>query len=144
MTNQLANQLNETINEALKAFENISIQDWNDKPLPEKWSRKEVLGHLIDSALNNIHRFIRVKEGDQTNIFYSQDFWVEASDYQNQNFDEISSLWRMINFQIERVWRNMPDSKLEKTIPVKDENPTLKFLMEDYIDHMKHHLKQIY
>ncbi|WP_420582672.1 DinB family protein [Reichenbachiella sp.] len=143
MTDTLAKQLTQIIEQSLQQFDSISEEAWNNKPTPEKWSKKEVLGHLADSAMNNIHRFIRIKQGDQTNIWYDQNFWVKAGDYESQNLASVKALWEALNLQIARVWRNLSDEDLQKTIPVKDEVPTLKFLMEDYIDHLNHHLKQI-
>lgn len=143
MTETLAKQLTQIIKQSQEQFESISEKDWNNKPSPEKWSKKEVLGHLADSAMNNIHRFIRIKQGDQTNIWYDQNFWVKAGDYEHQDLESVKMLWKSLNLQIARVWENLGDTDLQKTIPVKDEMPTLQFLMEDYIDHLNHHLKQI-
>ncbi|SMD36142.1 DinB superfamily protein [Reichenbachiella faecimaris] len=144
MTEALATQLSQIIETALKDFESISEEQWNTKPAPEKWSKKEILGHLADSAINNIHRFVRIPQGDQTNIWYDQNYWVKASDYEHQDLESIKSLWQSLNLQIVRVWKKTWDADLQKTIPVKDETPTLQFLMEDYIDHLNHHLRQIF
>lgn len=143
MTEKLVLQFSDIIESALQKFDALNHDDWNHKPFPEKWSKKEILGHLVDSALNNIHRFIRIQHGDQTNIYYEQDFWVRASDYQDQDINEIIALWQAINWQIARVWNRISAEDLSKTIPVKDESPTLQFLMEDYFDHLNHHLRQI-
>lgn len=143
MTEALAQQLTEIVESSLQKFSSISEEDWNSKPLPEKWSKKEVLGHLADSAINNINRFIRIQHGDQTNLYYDQNFWVKASDYEHQDLESVKTLWYSLNLQIARVWKKTWDADLERTIPVKDETPTLKFLMEDYIDHLNHHLRQI-
>lgn len=139
----LSKTLVETINIQLTAFEKISPVKWIEKPHPDKWSKKEILGHLIDSALNNIHRFVRIQYDDKTNIYYDQDFWVKANDYENQEIKSVISLWKLLNLQIAQTWKNTPEELLYQTIPVKDEFPTLRFLMEDYINHMKHHLGQI-
>lgn len=144
MTETLAKQLTQIIAHSLEQFESISEEVWNTKPAPEKWSKKEILGHLSDSALNNIHRFVRIQHGDQTNIWYQQDAWVKTSDYEHQNLESIKSLWQSVNLQIARIWKNTKDTDLQETIPVKDETPTLQFLMEDYIDHLNHHLRQIF
>lgn len=143
MTEKLSKQLAAILDDAEEKFSSIPDEDWSLKPKPEKWSKKEVLGHLADSAMNNIHRFVRIRQGDQTNIYYDQDFWVSANDYQFQDLESIKTLWRSLNLQIARVWRKTWDADLQKTIPVKDETPTLQFLMEDYIDHLNHHLTQI-
>lgn len=143
MTETLAKQLTQIIEHSLVQFESITDELWNNKPTPEKWSKKEVLGHLADSAMNNILRFVRIKQGDQTNIWYDQNFWVKASDYENQNLASVKTLWKSLNLQIARVWTNIDEAYLQKTIPVNDEVYTLQFLMEDYIDHLNHHLRQI-
>ncbi|MEO9805680.1 MAG: DinB family protein [Reichenbachiella sp.] len=144
MTESLATELSQIIQDSLKQFDTIPEEYWTKKPSPEKWSKKEILGHLTDSALNNIQRFVRVQHGDQTNLYYEQDFWVKANDYQHQDLASIKTLWQSLNLQIARVWKKTWDADLQKTIPVKDETPTLQFLMEDYIVHMNHHLRQIY
>lgn len=144
MTENLAIELTQIIDESLRQFKTVPEESWHIKAIPEKWSKKEILGHLVDSALNNIQRFVRVQHGDQTNLYYEQDFWVKANDYQHQDLSSIQTLWHSLNMQIARIWKKTWDADLRKTIPVKDENPTLQFLMEDYIDHLKHHLKQIF
>ena len=143
MTELLGLQLTQIIETFLIQFKSISEDDWNKKPSIEKWSKKEVLGHLVDSAFTNMQRFVRIQHGDQTNLYYEQDFWVKINDYQNQELTSIITLWQSLNLQIARVWKNTWDAELQKTIPVKDELPTLQFLMEDYIDHLNHHMKQI-
>ncbi|MFY0625381.1 MAG: DinB family protein [Reichenbachiella sp.] len=143
LANQLSSKLKDDLDTQLLRFESIAQKEWYDKPIPEKWSKIEILGHLVDSALNNIQRFIKIQYDDQTNIFYDQDFWVKANDYQNQETQFVITFWKNINTQIVNVWKNIQDDQLSKTIPVKDENPTLLFLMEDYILHMQHHLRKI-
>lgn len=143
MIENLSLQLVAILDDSMEKFRSITDEEWNSKPAPEKWSKKEILGHLADSAMNNIHRFVRVRQGDQTNIYYDQDYWVIANDYQFQDLESIQTLWRSLNLQISRVWRKTWDADLEKTIPVKDETHTLRFLMEDYIAHLNHHLRQI-
>lgn len=143
MTKHLSKQIKQVIETSLNEFDSIAEDVWTEKHSPEKWSKKEVLGHLADSAMNNIHRFIRIRHGDKTNIWYQQDAWVKASDYQNQDLQSVQILWQALNVQIARIWDNLEEEDMQKTIPVKDETPTLQFLMEDYIDHLNHHLKQI-
>ena len=139
---ELARTLESIVLSAEKEFSSASY-DWDTKPATNKWSKKEILGHLNDSALNNVQRFVRIQYGDQTNIFYDQDFWVQASNYQKMSRESIQNIWKLNNLHIANVWENIDEKLLGKTILVKDEEPTLLFLMEDYIDHLNHHLKQI-
>src|SRR5690348_17476976 len=82
----------------------ISEQEFSAKPLPHKWSKKEVLGHLIDSAQNNLRRFVCGQyETAPPKITYDQDFWVKANDYQSLSQKNVIALWQLINGQIATV-----------------------------------------
>lgn len=46
---------------ALPRLQSIPEDIAAQKPAPGKWSKKEILGHLIDSAANNHQRFVRLQ-----------------------------------------------------------------------------------
>jgi hypothetical protein len=48
----------------------IDEQTFSHKPAPGKWSKKEIPGHLVDSANNNHQRFLRAQFEDVPAIFY--------------------------------------------------------------------------
>lgn len=124
----------------------ISPEDFSAKPNPAKWSRKEVIGHLIDSAQNNLRRFLVGQYDASANIVYEQDFWVSANDYQNMKQDEIILLWKLINERICAVLSNMPREAYGKELNTGKGNPemhSLEWLASDYVKHMKHHLNQV-
>lgn len=141
-----SNQLKDIIGECLTAFKNISQEDWKSKTSPTKWSKQEILGHLIDSALNNHRRFV-VSQYEQNNkIVYDQENWVSINDYQNAEINHLITLWAILNIQITRIIENLGDSKLENTCDTGKEEVnlnSLSFLIKDYIDHLNHHLKDI-
>ena len=127
------------------------------KPAPNKWSKKEILGHLVDSAANNHSRFVRAQFQDDL-VFdgYQQDAWVKAGDYQNAPWDDLVALWHTFNLQIARVMEHVPDAiRLRETtrhnfdrigfnaLP-PGQPATLDFLMQDYVRHLEHHLRQIF
>ncbi len=125
----------------------FSEAEFAAKPLPNKWSKKEVLGHLIDSAHNNLRRFICGQyETTPSKIAYDQDFWVAANNYQHLGKEDVIQLWVLINKQISSVLLQMNTSNYNK---VADTGKTevklysLQFLAEDYVRHLKHHLNQI-
>ena len=117
------------------------------KPDQEKWSHKEVLGHLIDSAHNNLRRFICGQyETTPSKIAYDQDFWVAANDYQHATKEDVIQLWVLMNKQISSVLFQMSESDYKKVVDAgKAEIKlySLQFLAEDYVRHLKHHLNQI-
>ncbi|HWA33224.1 MAG TPA: DinB family protein [Cyclobacteriaceae bacterium] len=140
-------ELNDIVTEYSERISRISDKDLSNKPLPNKWSKKEVLGHLIDSGQNNLRRFISGQyESTPPKIFYDQDFWVKANDYQHRPAADVIELWTLVNEQICAVLTTMPQGNYSKTADVgKQESKllTLQFLAEDYVSHMKHHLNQI-
>lgn len=138
--------LNNIITAELKRFETISEEEWSHKISPEKWSKKEILGHLCDSALTNIRRFVITQYKENENIVYDQDFWVKAQNYQNISSPEIISLWKVLNKQIVHIVENIPDEALHRACDTTKTEPrifTLEYLIQDYIDHLQYHLKTI-
>ena len=117
------------------------------KPGSEKWSKKEVIGHLIDSAQNNLRRFIVCQyEPTPPKIVYEQDFWVNANDYQNRSAKEVITLWRLVNLQIVHVLSGMAVNNYQKPCDTGREEEklhTLEWLASDYVKHLKHHINQI-
>ena len=128
-------------------FEKISDNDWNYKFSSEKWSKKEILGHLCDSAFTNIRRFIITQYNEKENIVYDQNFWVKAQNYQDIPAKNIIDLWKSLNLQIINIVENIPDDKLQRMCDMtKTEKQcfTLEFIIRDYVDHLQHHLKAIH
>ncbi len=124
-------------------FSNADEEEYGLKPAPNKWSRKEILGHLIDSAQNNIQRFVRGQYEKKSSIAYDQDKWVELNNYQATTLTELVDLWKLLNTRIIRIIETMPEDNLKKTSIIKGEEFTLEWLIEDYIRHLQHHLDQI-
>ncbi|WP_428071526.1 DinB family protein [Chryseobacterium gambrini] len=138
--------LKNIVEEQLLKFEEINEENWAYKISPEKWSKKEILGHLCDSALSNIRRFVITQYKENENIVYDQDFWVKAQNYQNIPTSDIISLWKILNLQIVHVVENIPDEDLQRTCDMTKTEPqifTLEFIINDYISHLQHHLKAI-
>src|ERR1700761_4691287 len=103
-------QLADAIDSLLKAdLENIN---WAHKPAPEKWSKKEIIGHLIDSAQINLQRFVRCTYTENFKLVYEQVEWVEAQRYQQTDINELLALWKLLNTQIVRVLANYPENRL--------------------------------
>lgn len=126
-------------------------------PLAEgKWSAKETIGHLVDSAANNHQRFVRAQFKDDL-VFdgYAQDEWIRAQNYNEEPWPLLVGLWRHYNLHLAHVMRHAPEHlRTEKRArhnfqqigfaPVSAGEPsTLEHLMLDYIDHLKSHLRQI-
>lgn len=107
-----------------------------------KWTRKELLGHLIDSAANNHHRFVRLQQGNLTGFpAYDQEHWVLAGNYNGNSWSNLVGLWRLYNLQLAIVIENI-DPRSERNV-WEGHDADLGFLVVDYVQHQVHHLKQI-
>lgn len=134
-----------TINESYKQLARIA-EDASAEPIsPNKWSRREVLGHLIDSASNNHQRFVRAQlDGSLTMPGYAQEQWVERQGYKEEKWTELVLFWKSYNMHLVHVVSRIPEEKLGALCAIGNNEPvTLGFLIEDYVAHMKNHLKQI-
>ena len=110
-----------------------------------KWSRKEILGHLIDSAANNHQRFVRAQMVDTFEWpGYEQNEWVRVHGYRDQTWTELLGLWLALNGLVARVIELVPDSKANTRCIIGGGGAvTLEWLIQDYVRHLRHHLTQI-
>ncbi len=115
------------------------------KPSPESWSPKEELGHLIDSTANNHQRIVRTLLDDQPAMpGYEQQRWVLAHIYQQRDWRELVDTWTTFNRQLLVVAGCVTDADWTRTCTIQGSDPvTLRFVLEDYLAHMSHHLAHI-
>lgn len=143
--NDVSDHLNRTVSEAAPRLLAISTAE-NSKPLsPGGWSRKQILGHLIDSASNNHQRFVRAMLQPSLEFpSYDQNGNVRVQAVQEADWDLLVSLWASYNRFIAHVLTQIPESKLQTPCCIgESETVTLDFLARDYVRHMLHHLEQI-
>jgi len=136
-------ELEDLVENYYNEFKNISTNQFDHKPSPDKWSKKEILGHLVDSAQNNIQRFIRCQYSDTPSISYDQDEWVRLNNYQMADLKQLIELWYLLNLRLARIWKYLPEENLKKTCDIKGQVINIEWLVDDYIRHLKHHLGQI-
>ncbi|HEY0654273.1 MAG TPA: DinB family protein [Chryseosolibacter sp.] len=145
--NETITDLLSTVNTFAERFRKFSEEEFAAKPNPAKWSKKQILGHLIDSAQNNLRRFVVAQyESTPPKITYDQDFWVAANGYQHLKKDDVIELWKLTNNSIANVLKNMDPknySKQADTGKTAPELHPLEWLAADYNKHMKHHINQI-
>ncbi len=115
------------------------------KPAPERWSKKEILGHLIDSAANNHQRFVRSQlEGGLTFPGYEQEGWARCQHYASADWGLLIDLWAAYNRHLAEVIALIPADATQDVCRIGSYEPmTLAALAEDYVVHMDHHLAQL-
>jgi len=146
-----------TIETASDRLLKISEKQSAQYPAPNKWSPKQIIGHLVDSAANNHQRFVRAQfKDDLVFVGYDQEEWVDIQNYQQESWPELVQLWKSFNLHIAHLVENIPEQKLKQQsrehslnkiawkLVSENEPATLEYMIVDYIGHMKNHLNQIY
>jgi hypothetical protein len=152
---EYAQRLRDAVEAATPRLLAMSEADAGRAPETGKWSPREVLGHLVDSAANNHQRFVRGQlQDDLVFLGYAQDDWVRVQDYAHAPWEELVALWRLYNRHLARVMELAPaDRRLSPrarhniqeigfAAPI-EATATLDGIMLDYVEHLLHHLRQL-
>jgi hypothetical protein len=115
------------------------------KPAPNTWSVKEELGHLLDSAANNHQRIVRAQLEEKPAMpGYDGEAWVELHRYQQRDWETLIGLWAALNQQLLSAAEAVPVDAWSRTLTIADSAPlTLRFVFDDYVGHMAHHLRHM-
>jgi hypothetical protein len=152
---EYAQRLREAVEAAAPRLLALSEDAAGRAPGAGKWSPREVVGHLVDSAANNHQRFVRGQlQDDLVFLGYAQDDWVRVQDYAHAPWADLVALWRLYNRHLARVMELTPvDRRLAPrakhnvqeigfAAPV-EATATLDGIMLDYVEHLLHHLRQL-
>ena len=151
-----ARRLVEAVGRAAPALLRLDDGATSSRPAPGKWSPREIIGHLIDSASNNHQRFVRMSAREGLVVeCYEQDRWVASQRYQESPWGELVVLWLTYNRHLARVMTATPAADRARRLSVhnlderafrpvsRDRAVTLDYFMSDYVDHLEHHLRQV-
>jgi len=150
-------EFNDTLADATPRLLAISEHQSETPRAADKWSAKQIIGHLIDSASNNHQRFVRAQFTDDL-IFdgYQQNDWVRVEHFQEKPWQELVQFWQLFNQHILHIMKYAPEDTRTKlrqrhnlhqlaSEQIKEDEPvTLEWFMRDYVDHLKKHLSQIF
>ncbi len=123
----------------------ISEEDASISPAPGRWSKKQILGHLIDSAGNNHQRFVRAQTAPRLEFpAYQQESWVAVQSYATEPWPDLVNLWLALNRHLLHIIRNVDEACLPRPVAIGANEPIpLSAVMEGYCDHLEHHVAQI-
>ena len=139
---EIASKLNKIIDDHLPSLRSVGQEEFHFKPSPTKWTKKEILGHLVDSAQNNIRRFIVAQYDERPKIVYNQDKWVAVTNYQQYELTDLIDLWYRLNKHLCHVLTFMPEETNNRQVETEQLHD-LRWLAQDYISHLLHHLHQV-
>jgi hypothetical protein len=142
---QTADRLARVLDAASLRLADVSDGEASQPPAPGHWSKKEILGHLIDSASNNHQRFVRAQlAASYEGPTYQQESWVAAQGYATESWPDLVNLWLLYNRHLEHIIRTVPEAALPVPCVIDGGAPVpLSEVMSSYVDHMEHHLAQI-
>jgi tRNA-binding protein len=145
MLDSVSAELTRVVDRAAHELRRIDDAVAGAKLKPDVWSVKEILGHLIDSAVNNHHRFVRAQLATELSFpGYEQNAWVLSQDFQGRPWSDLVDLWILYNHHLAHVIRRIPDAAANVPCRIGTaEAVALSALIEDYLAHVRHHLEQI-
>jgi len=142
---EVATELRGEVGSSLPRLRGLSEADVTRDRGPGKWIKKEILGHLIDSAANNHQRFVRAQGADPfVGPGYDQRAWVAMHGYRDRPWTELVDVWAGLNDHLAHVIARVPRDRLGTRCVIGDNEPaTLEWWMRDYVRHLRHHLAQL-
>ena len=145
MATNVADELLNVVESAAESLRRIGDPQASLKSTPANWSKKENLGHLLDSAVNNNHRFVRAQQVEELTFpAYEQEHWVSSQGYGERPWPELVDLWRLYNRHLAHVIRLIPEERLAVMCVIGPDEPvSLGYLVEDYLVHLRHHLQEL-
>jgi len=141
----LAEALRQTVDDVLPGLRAISESQASQSWAPGKWSPRQIIGHLVDSASNNHQRFVRAQQGGAL-VFpaYAQQHWVACQHYEACSWEGLVNFWHAYNHHLAHVITYIPEDMRGVQCLIGTDPPvTLVFLAQDYVLHLRHHLTQI-
>ncbi|HEU5342176.1 DinB family protein [Edaphobacter sp.] len=141
---ELAERLAAVLRGAMPWLVTLSEDEATAQAEAGKWSAKQVIGHLTDSAVNNLGRIVRMQLAPGESLpGYAQDGWVRVQHYAERGWPEVLALWFALNEHVEWTIAHVERKSLANGGTVAGQGLTLGFLIEDYVAHMEHHLRAL-
>jgi hypothetical protein len=141
---EVVSALDHVLESASKRLSAISEESAGRRSNPDSWSKKEILGHLIDSAANNHQRFVRLQLAPSLEMpSYEQNGWVRSQNYASRSWSDLVELWLAYNRHLVHVIRHADPDAARHIWKASGKDTELQFLIEDYLRHLNHHLDQI-
>jgi hypothetical protein len=145
MKHKTADTLEAVVHTVEPSLRQIPADVASAAPKPGGWSPKQVIGHLIDSASNNHQRFVRMQQAEHIKLAgYDQEHWVRSQAYAEADWSDLISLWAAYNRHLSYIIRRIPAETLRHECELAPGKVlTLGYLVDDYLGHLEHHLRQI-
>lgn len=140
----LSKELLELIEDFKSEFISIGENFASIKLSEDKWTLKEIIGHLVDSASNNHQRILRMKMTDHLNFpDYKNTQWLELQQHNRMKFADLLGLFYFYNKLLANIIENISEEELVHRWEVqwdpKEDFIILEALVKHYVVHMRGH-----
>ncbi|OGX61613.1 MAG: hypothetical protein A2189_02540 [Paenibacillus sp. RIFOXYA1_FULL_44_5] len=136
----LIKQLEETI----QLLSTISEEQANSRYAPDKWTLKEVAGHIIDNERIMGYRLLRIARGDQTPLpGYEQDDFVREASFSAYTLAEIIEDYTAVRRASLTLLRGLSEQAWLRQGIANNNEISVKALAYILAGHELHHLKVI-
>lgn len=138
---QLISQLHQLLDRVPPALRSISEEKASAGSGPDKWTAKQELGHLLDSAVVNHYRWVRVLSEDSPTLpGYDGPSWVNLHNYKDRGWSDLIDTWVRMNEHMFMLAEGISASGWQR-LAIFDAKPaTLEFMLNDYVHHAADHL----
>jgi DinB superfamily len=138
---QLISQLRQLLDRVPPALRSISDEKASAGSGTDSWSAKQELGHLLDSAIVNHYRWVRVLSEDNPTLpGYNGPYWVSVHTYQQRNWTDLIDTWQRLNQHMLMLAEGISASGWQRPAIFDGKLSTLEFMLNDYIHHAADHL----
>ncbi len=139
---QFASEIRAVVEATEARLVEMSVEEVEWRDAPDSWSKKEILGHLIDSAANNHQRFVRAcSSGALEFPYYHQEDWARVQRCNEAEWGNLVQLWSAYNRHLCHIIERIPESAYSNPCNIGQPEPVmLELVVRDYLRHMKHHL----
>ncbi len=131
-------------NSTFDFLSSIDHQMANHRYEPNKWSIKQVIGHMADHERIKMFRAFQLSRNEETQLWgYDQDFLIK-----NSRFDELEIALLITDFYNVRkaslsFIETLSESQFNNTGPARQYEISLEDFLKSIIGHERHHLKII-
>lgn len=126
-------------------LENRNEEDFALQPWLGMWSKKQMLGHLIDRAAITHQRIIRMQYENDPVIFYNRKRWMELQQYNSADSNDLIQLWKWYNKHLLHIIKNISFQDPEnRTVSKSGDQSNLKLLVKGYVYHVENDLVHIF
>jgi hypothetical protein len=107
---------------------------------PDKWSVKEVLGHLCDAERIFAYRLLRIGRGDQTPLpGFDENAYVPAAAIDRRPLREVLEDWSAVRDATVTLVRGMPDEGWTRRGVANGHPISARALLYIVLGHVEHH-----